>query len=576
MTVNVLHGNNLDVLPTLADASIDAIVTDPPYELSFMGKKWDASGIAYSQELWAECLRVLKPGGHLLAFGGTRTYHRMVCAIEDAGFEIRDSIHWIYGSGFPKSLNVAKAIDKAAGAEGEVVGERRFGKTSTGQSAGWNANAVAATGRQDVRATATDEAKRWEGWGTALKPAHEPIVVARKPLEGTVVDNVLAHGVGGLNIDATRVGYLDGEVNFDRKQRQQHSDGSVEGAFGAASLIGTEIPTYNPAGRWPANVILDEDAGRELDQQSGSVGAKAPASGPTYSGPSKSGSMEGAFKGLGDTPPTFYGDEGGASRFFYRVSPDQSDIVVARKPLEGTVIENVLTYGTGAMNIDDCRVPRSDGDVSSAGNRTATFGTQETQSGGDGSGGWTQDDGGRWPANVIHDGSDEVLERFPHTEATGSGNVSGHRRGGGDGPSVGLSGTKHAADGYSDSGSAARFFYCAKPSKAERNAGLEHLVEKPAEKFDGGDFQSASTTATSRVAKNFHPTVKPLDLMRYLCRLVTPVGGVILDPFAGSGTTLVAAIQEGFNAIGIEMNDEYLPLIEARIAWAENQPFTLF
>jgi site-specific DNA-methyltransferase (adenine-specific) len=346
-SVRLMHGDCRQIIATLDDNSIHSIVTDPPYELGFMGKKWDNSGIAYDVQLWTECLRVLKPGGHLLAFGGTRTYHRMTAAIEDAGFEIRDSIHWLYGSGFPKSHDVSKGIDKAAGEQGAVIGQRKFGKTSTGQGAGWNANAVAATGKQTVRAPATDAAKQWQGWGTALKPAHEPIVVARKPLVGTVAANV-----------------------------QQH--------------------------------------------------------------------------------------------------------------------------GTGALNIDGARIGRAESDSSIAGNRTATFGTQETQSGGDGSGGWKQNDAGRWPANVITDGSIDAEW--------------------------------------------VRYFYCAKPSKAER---------KP--------------------AANTHPTVKPLALMRYLVRLVTPPGGTVLEPFAGSGTTLAAAILEGFDAIGCELTDDYLPIIEGRIAWAQQE-----
>ena len=211
--MTVLHGDCREQLANLEDGSVDAIVTDPPYELGFMGKRWDASGIAYDSTVWAECYRVLKPGGHVLAFGGTRTYHRMACAIEDAGFEIRDSIHWLYGSGFPKSLDVSKAIDKALGAEREVVGTRPL--TGTAKIVGGIRGAVNGTGAEryddaqirdtlNLTAPATDAAQVWNGWGTALKPAHEPIVVARKPLIGTVAANVMAHGTGALNIDGTK------------------------------------------------------------------------------------------------------------------------------------------------------------------------------------------------------------------------------------------------------------------------------------------------------------------------------------------------------------------------------------
>jgi len=199
----LLKGNCLETLATLPGNSVDSIVTDPPYELGFMGKSWDSSGIAYNQELWAQCLRVLKPGGHLLAFSGSRTYHRMTVAIEDAGFEVRDQIMWIYGSGFPKSLDVSKAIDKAAGAEREVVGIKSVG-IKNGAAGGSHEYGLKAS-EVDITAPATSEAQQWQGWGTALKPAHEPICVARKPLTGTVASNVLEWGTGALNIDGSRV-----------------------------------------------------------------------------------------------------------------------------------------------------------------------------------------------------------------------------------------------------------------------------------------------------------------------------------------------------------------------------------
>lgn len=315
-TFELLHGNNLEILPTIDDNTIDSIVTDPPYELAFMGKKWDGSGIAYNVELWRECLRVLKPGGHLLAFGGTRTYHRMTCAIEDATFEIRDSIHWLYSSGFPKSLDVSKGIDKAAGAEREIVGPTKRGaqSTSTGKFGAWG---------EGITPTipATDEAKKWDGWGTALKPAHEPIVLARKPFKKTIINNVLEHGTGAINIDETRVG----------------------------------------KNLWPSNILLDE----QLAQK----------------------------------------------------HPD-----------------------------------------------------------------WCN------------------------------------------------------------------YFFISKASSKERNAGLD--------------------------LENIHPTVKPIALMRYLVRLITPPNGTVLDPFAGSGTTMVAAILENKHTIGIELTADYLPLIQKRCEWAINQTDT--
>ena len=428
--MKLLHGDCREMLKQLPDASVDSIVTDPPYELGFMGKSWDSTGVTYDVSVWQECLRVLKPGGHLLAFGGSRTYHRLAVAIEDAGFQIRDQIMWVYGSGFPKSLNISKAIDKAAGAEREVTGLRKVSPSDLGQNSGWNALDTS-SGEYKYTSSATDEAKQWDGWGTALKPAHEPIVMARKPLDGTVANNVLTHGTGGINIDASRVG-------------------------------------------------------------------------------------------------------------------------------------------------------RVEGDNSVAGNRTATFGTQEVLSGGDGSGGWSQNEQGRFPANFIHDGSDEVLELFPDSKgmATQRSNANIKVYGGN---SLLESSTTFpdVRQGFNDNGSAARFFYCAKAGKAERNAGLDPDLfplqnYTDANKMGGAGDTMLTGSGNPRDGRkhNNHPTVKPLALMQYLVRLVTPPNGTVLDPFAGSGTTLVAATMEKFDCIGIEMTDEYLPIIEARVAHATTD--TLF
>jgi len=310
VTLQLHHGDCLEVLRTMPDASVDAVVTDPPYGLAIMGKRWDYD--VPSVEIWAECLRVLKPGGHLLAFAGTRTQHRMAVRIEDAGFEIRDMIAWVYGSGFPKSLDVSKAIDKAAGAEREVTKHHVQSSTRPNEHAGASAH-ITMPNSWDITAPATPEAQQWAGWGTALKPALEPITMARKPFPGTVAANVLEHGTGAINIDAARV------------------------------------------------------------------------------------------------------------------------------------------------------------------------------------------NGKGFPSNFIHDGSDE--------------------------PSALL-------------GDAARFFYTAKATRAERQGVT-------------------------------HPTVKPLDLMAYLCRLVTPPGGTVLDPFMGSGTTIKAAISEGFQAIGIERDPAYFAMAEHRMDGAQ-------
>ena len=415
--IELLLGDCRERLKDLPDCSVDSIVTDPPYELGFMGKSWDSTGVAYDITVWQECLRLLKPGGHLLAFGGSRTYHRLAVAIEDAGFQIRDQIMWVYGSGFPKSLNISKAIDKQAGVEREVVGytDPHDPRTVMARSIyGGDIQQGAGIGNPII-APATAEAQAWDGWGTALKPAHEPIVMARKPLDGTVANNVLTYGVGGINIDG-------------------------------------------------------------------------------------------------------------------------------------------------------CRVGRADGDDSSAGNRTATFGTQEVLSGGDGSGGWSQNEEGRFPANFIHDGSDEVLELFPDTKGGTWNTTKGARHFNNDGEPTGYATSKQD----SSTGSAARFFYCAKANKKDRNEGLDEFPLVKGGLMSGGEETRPDRPTNHPIRANHHPTVKPTDLMRYLCRLVTPPNGTILDPFTGSGSTGKAAVLEGFNFIGVEQSAEYVEIAKARIQNAKH------
>lgn len=408
--MKLINNDCIAAMKEMADNSVDSIVTDPPYELGFMGKSWDASGIAFNIEVWQEALRVLKPGGHLLAFSGSRTYHRMTVAIEDAGFEIRDQIQWIYGSGFPKSHNISKGIDKASGFNGAVVGVGTSWNRPDSQD-GDNARMNTSPGEYEIKELST-AAKQWQGWGTALKPAHEPIVLARKPLIGTVANNVLTHGVGGLNIDGSRVG-----------------SEQIESGRAGRTKVGDDI------------------------------------------------------------------------------------------------------YKTG---------------LQPQGFEIAT---------------------GRWPANVIHDGSDEVVALFPITAGNHGGRVatSKFEFGAGDGSKISATNAKQ------DMGSAARFFYCAKASKRDRNEGLDGFdIVSAAEMVnrveDSAGMQNprAGAGRTSGSA-NHHPTVKPTDLMRYLCRLITPPEGIILDPFMGSGSTGKAAMLEGFDFIGIDQSAEYVAIAQARI-----------
>ena len=433
----VFLGDCRDVLKTLPDNSVDSVVTDPPYELGFMGKSWDSSGIAYDVTVWEECLRVLKPGGHVLAFGGSRTWHRLAVAVEDAGFELRDSIAWIYGSGFPKSLDVSKAIDKKLGAEREVIATGYAYGMSKGQEAVGYRPADYES-KQLSNEAITEEAEAWQGWGTALKPAHEPVVVGRKPFgKGvTVAENVLAWGVGGLNIDGSRIGTQGGtkiaedDIAISRESKSVNAYGNgIQGPFGKP---------VEGLGRWPANVILDEVTAGLLDEQSG-------------------------------------------------VSVSKSVV----------------------------------------GNRTGK------ESG--------------------------VLGAFP--------------------------GQNSVSMGHNDTGGASRFFYVAKASKRDRNEGLEELEAKQGSEMTGRREGSAGLlrvredgsvgenpyAGKSGAAKNFHPTVKPTQLMRYLIKLVTPPGGTVLDPFTGSGSTGKAALLDGFQFVGAELTEEYLPIIEGRLRWAIEQ-----
>jgi site-specific DNA-methyltransferase (adenine-specific) len=417
----LLLGDCLDKLKELDDNSIDSIVSDPPYGLAFMGKKWDYD--VPSQEIWKECIRVLKPGGHLLSFAGSRTYHRMAVRIEDAGFEIRDQIMWIYGSGFPKSHNIGKSIDKKEGNEREVVGIKK----NQGDIRGKNGlSGEIQASRPYIDTEITKGNSEWEGWGTALKPAHEPIVMARKPLVGTVANNVLEWGVGGINIDGCRI---ETDWKAERPESWFNSGKSISGepTYGGNLKTLTETTLgerLNEGGRFPANIILDEEAGRILDEQSGL---------------SKS---------------------------------------------TNAIRKNNQAQHTGAENGATCYGKYNSVDTA----------------------------------------------------------------------------------GYDDKGGASRFFYCPKANKTDRNEGCDSLEDK------GYSINQAhnSKTLEERYAlksKNNHPTVKPTDLMQYLIRLVTPKGGIVLDPFMGSGSTGKAAIKEGMIFVGIEREDEYYQIAKQRIEW---------
>ncbi len=391
MTFTIHTGDCREIMATLPESSVDTIICDPPYGLAFMGKDWDQQ--VPGPDYWRAALRVAKPGAMLLAFGGTRTFHRLTVAIEDAGWEVRDVLSWLYGSGFPKSMAIDKAIDKAAGAAREVLGH---GAPRKDESHSLNKSGMGVAGaRATYTAPATDLAKRWLGWGTALKPAWEPIILAMKPLDGTFADNAQRHGVAGLAIDAGRVG------NGPSPSAAMRANGAVpmradDGTPYTTSSTWKDAGAGEALGRWPANVLLDEVAAAQLDEQSG-----------------------------------------------VSESPDASRPIVR-------------------------------------GDRT----------------------------NPIYGGQ-------PNAAGT-----------------IGA--------GYGDTGGASRFFYVAKASRSDRGTG------------------------------NDHPTVKPIDLMRYLCRLTkTPTGGVVLDPFTGSGSTGVAALIEGRDFIGCELDPHNAGIARHRCAEAD-------
>jgi hypothetical protein len=405
-----------------------------------MSKSWDSRGIAFDPETWRAALRILKPGGHLLAFGGTRTFHRLTCAIEDAGFEIRDCLMWLYGSGFPKSHNVGKAMN-----DGRHPHPGDFRRR---------------------------EARAWEGYGTALKPAWEPIILARKPLVGTVAANVLEYGAGALNIDECRIATTDRwEASGARSGESVALSGGVDGS------LNISVSATHPSGRWPANAVLSHSEGCvRLGER------RVRAAMGTSKGDSDGHGIYGTKFPRGDGREIGYADEDG--------------------------LETVELWAC----VPGCPVRMLDDQSGEIGNK------------------WKKNYGELYAKKGI---------QYKGGSFGGGGYVGG---------SI-----------YSDRGGASRFFYCPKASTKERNLGLED--------FDANIVSDGDETPK----KNIHTTVKPLKLMRWLVRLVTPLDSIILDPFNGSGTTGIAAILEGFNFIGIDMEAEYCKIAEARLAYWSKQ-----
>jgi DNA modification methylase len=576
-----LHlGDCRDVLPTLPDNSVDSIVTDPPYELGFMNKRWDSTGIAYDVNVWRECLRVLKPGGHLLAFGGSRTYHRLACAVEDAGFEIRDQIMWVYGSGFPKSLDVSKAIDKAAGAERKVVGRNPHyspGRKEFGvmQSVGDTRNndrpcfnePDAPERAASVTAPATPDALRWQGWGTALKPAHEPLVLARKPLIGTVAANVLKWGCGALNIDGCRVDH-DEPMKTTVRSAPRYSGRTM--ANGIVGGIQSTVASAAPLGRWPANVIHDgsDEVVAEF-AKAGNAGALAPVRGTEPSQPAKN-----VYGEYGRHVGTFYGDSGSAARFFYCAKASKRDRDEGLEDgLEWLDSIELVDYDGSIYSLSEVLLWESrDQSPSTALNGEALLvrGT---------SGDTTPERSGNGSCTISYGKPlmAQSLTGIRFTTSTGTRKTIASKTLN----SLPVSNTSDCTEAAIETLMACGL----SPVESVACISLWRLITtsagmayRPGAKSVAKPTPlqiSGSGALRQRLARNIHSTVKPTALMRYLCRLVTPPGGVILDLFMGSGSTGKAAVLEGFGFVGIEKEAEYLAIAERRIEHARMQPSLL-
>ena len=517
MELKIINGNNIDILKTYPDNYFDAVVTDPPYGLGkepnaeelmkdwiehgyhkiigsgFMGKEWDA--FVPQPIFWKEVFRVLKHGGHVLSFFGTRTYDWGVMSMRFAGFEVRDCIQWLYGSGFPKSHNISKALDKMEGAEREVIGKKERGSVEEAKERGVgflsdpanrNNTKQFGYGTELITAPSTDSAKQWDGWGTALKPANEPIVLARKPLEKglSIAENILKWGVGGINIDASRVS-TNGE-SWERDNNVEYRiANNIPPTKSMLSNGNGAFVNSNPQGRFPANIILTHHEDCECK---GTKKVKAIKGGNSRA--IQKNTYNDFGKNYDNTPNGIgcgFGDEDGNEE-----------------------VENWHCH-------EDCPIRILD-EQSGISKSTASIRNNKKRN------------------------EDNVY-------------------GGGKGiPQISLE------SNHSDKGGASRFFYVAKASKSERNKGLEDFEAKRMEGRDEGqDERSVAYKARPTPMANIHPTVKPIKLMQYLVKLITPPNGIVLDPFCGSGTTGVACKIDGFQFIGLEQDPEYTKIAEARL-----------
>jgi DNA modification methylase len=611
----LLHGDCLEVMPTLAANSIDSIVCDPPYGLSFMGRDWDhgVPGVAF----WAEALRVAKPGAMLLAFGGTRTFHRLTVAIEDAGWEIRDCLTWLYGSGFPKSMDISKAIDKAAGVE-RNQGARQW---SGGQrSSGIMGDNHGTQERTIYDTPVTDEAKRFAGWGTALKPAAEMIVRAIKPFPEEAERDIIVGNLCRMEaqlwllLHVSIVGrssmLSQAELDEVLSIAQWSADNLTSTHFDLcgpmdtsqfASMVDTCLSIVTSWKSMLADLWSNENTSTISTVSSLTIDSKTlsyllslttleniiqaewQAPGSRLSALPAAKFLNAVEANISSTRmlsalgSATYGDRTRRLDATADPTPNWEPIIMAMKPIDGTFANNALVHGVAGLNVDACRIGstsrtqleagyirrgRTDEEVFSTGYGRPKEQFETTQ--------------GRWPANLLLDEeAARLLDEMSGERKCGANGTNERKRT----PSHALNtfpGVDTSAH-YGDTGGASRFFYVAKASKRDRDEGLEGMEETECAAMQGNLVNgqrlagNGAPIATPRRA-NHHPTVKPTQLMRYLCRLVTRPNGVILDPFMGSGSTGKAAMLEGFNFVGIELDAEYLEIARRRIEHAQAQP----
>jgi len=543
--IRLYVGDCRDVATQMEPGSISAVCTDPPYGISFMSKGWDHS--VPGVQFWKLIAATMKPGAHLAAFGGTRTFHRIAVAIEDAGFEVRDTLMWLFGSGMPKSHDVSKAIDKAAGAQGGYGGPKsaahagwiergrmRADEGHEGYQRPWMQDTEAVDRNAREYLPATPEAEQWAGWGTALKPAYEPVILARKPLSGTVASTVLAHGTGALNIDASRVASTDGfEKAWDKPVSTNISAGTYVNPEKRHTV---DLSAYKPSGRWPANVLLDEESAAELDRQSGtskSTGGRT----VKRSGGGNVGSGKASEKSWTNDDPG-YGDTGGASRFFYVAKASRRERGMGLHSTR-TVKYNVSGIGGAALCAETVRLlEKATSDIPTVSWHTGESGVSIT--------GLCHQDSLSTTLTAIRQitasTTSPSLMLSPINESTQDAN------------SETVSGGSPAGHVASSNG----LMWISTDGETVSHPSARDVASAVLLRISESDEDWTPLT-------NIHSTVKPLALMRWLLTLVTPPGGTILDPFAGSGSTLVAAAQLGIRAVGIELSEEYAEIAARRI-----------